>query len=613
MRSLVLKLVLTPALIALASLAGRRRGAALSGRLAALPLVSGPVAFSLALDHGTAFAFGAAAGLLAGTISQAGFSLAYSRLALRHSWPLAGAAGCLFFAGSTILLQWATIPVVPLFVIVIAALAVAIRLAPVSTELSVSNSASRLNVPAQMIVATAFVLLLTAIAPALGSHLTGLLASFPLIAAMLAIASHRRQDPAVAIGVLRGHLGGLFAVATFFLVLSALLQSSGTAPAFSVATAVLLALQALGLRAQQRSSARAQDRAMQRWRRVIRGRYLLLLLLVALTVAFRQPLTTNAKVILLISQEFPQIPIKPLDLVTNAPDHRRLVLSSPKGPIVADLYLPRPLLGAAHAEPGIILAFGVKVPQSAKRDVLRLASALARLGYVTIWPRLRFLDEEHPGVEEPSTFLQAFAYLETFPAVDRRRISYFGVSVGSSIAFVAAADPHIARRVRSLIFFGGYFDIFDYLISLATGRDRAERREIAWRPSHDPVRQVKEILQRQGASSVLRIFQARTRSQARHLLAVANKKEVVALRRFSPSDHLQGFRARIFLLHDKSDDYVPYVESEKLDHALPHSIHRTILLSDLFQHVEPGGGNLQRAAGQYVNLYGFAFEAFDYL
>jgi O-antigen/teichoic acid export membrane protein len=57
----VLKLVLTPLLIAAASLARRRWGHAVSGWLLGLPLTSGPVAFFLAIERGASFSlvFGA--------------------------------------------------------------------------------------------------------------------------------------------------------------------------------------------------------------------------------------------------------------------------------------------------------------------------------------------------------------------------------------------------------------------------------------------------------------------------------------------------------------------------------------------------------------------------
>ena len=48
-----------------------------------LPLTSAPIAFFLARDHGLAFAAAAAVGIMAGTVSQAAFCVAYARIALR--------------------------------------------------------------------------------------------------------------------------------------------------------------------------------------------------------------------------------------------------------------------------------------------------------------------------------------------------------------------------------------------------------------------------------------------------------------------------------------------------------------------------------------------------
>src|SRR3989442_12676861 len=100
MSNLVLKLIVTPALIGAATMAGRRWGPAIAGWLVGLPFTSGPVALFLALDHGAGFAAGAAAGMLAGTISPAAFSLARPRDASRGPW-VPSRVGCLAFAPPT--------------------------------------------------------------------------------------------------------------------------------------------------------------------------------------------------------------------------------------------------------------------------------------------------------------------------------------------------------------------------------------------------------------------------------------------------------------------------------------------------------------------------------
>ena len=97
--SLILKLVVTPALIGAASLTGRRWGAAVGGWLVGFPFTSGPIAIFLALDHGASFAASASVGMLLGTISQAIFCLAYSWSASRGvPWLASFGSGCVGFA-----------------------------------------------------------------------------------------------------------------------------------------------------------------------------------------------------------------------------------------------------------------------------------------------------------------------------------------------------------------------------------------------------------------------------------------------------------------------------------------------------------------------------------
>lgn len=254
--TLLLKLLVTPALVGAASLAGRRWGPAVSGWIVGLPLTSGPVALFLALDHGASFAAAAAWGTLAATLSQAAFGVAYARSAGRGGWPWAFVAGCLGFAASTITLRQLAIPLVPLFLVVVVLLGVALLLMPEDSmpQPSAALEPPPWDIPARMVVTTGLVLLLTAAAPLLGPHLTGLITPFPLYAAILAIFAHQLQGPVPAIRVLRGLLLGLFAFAGFFLVLAALIERTGNAIAFVAAATVALLFQAGSLRALRRAA-----------------------------------------------------------------------------------------------------------------------------------------------------------------------------------------------------------------------------------------------------------------------------------------------------------------------------------------------------------------------
>ncbi len=263
--SLMLKLVLTPALIGAASLAGRRWGPAVSGWLVGLPLTSGPVVFFLALNHGMTFAAAAAAGTLTGTLAECSFTLSYGWLARRAGWPLTLGISCLAFLATTAALQYLFLPLAVLFLVIIAALALAFRLMPPGADAAQKSEAGearvpvpRWDIPARMALATAFVLLLTGLAPILGPHLTGLLAPFPLFASILAAFAHRLQGPPAAAGVLRGLLMGLYAFASFFLVLALLIEPVGIAPAFAASIAAALAVQAGSLWVLRRAAASAR-------------------------------------------------------------------------------------------------------------------------------------------------------------------------------------------------------------------------------------------------------------------------------------------------------------------------------------------------------------------
>lgn len=247
MDTLLLKIVATPLLIAGASLAGRRWGPVVSGWLVGLPFTSAPITFFLALDHGLPFAAAAAAGTLAGTISQAAFILGYAWLATRSGWFWALLAGCLGFAVGTAILQHVLAPAAVLFPAVIVTLAIALWLLPDQLPAAPASPLPLWDLPLRMVVATTFVLLLTGAAAALGPHLTGLLAPFPLYGSILAVFAHRLQGPAAAIAVLRGLLFGLFAFATFFLVLASLLPRVGIIAGFALAIIAVLAVQGCSL------------------------------------------------------------------------------------------------------------------------------------------------------------------------------------------------------------------------------------------------------------------------------------------------------------------------------------------------------------------------------
>jgi len=83
-----------------------------------------------------------------------------------------------------------------------------------------------------------------AVSGALGPHLSGLLAPFPIITSVLAVFTHAHSGVAQLNVLLRNFLLGFYGFAAFCFVLAIALPELPTAGAFGLATASALAVQA---------------------------------------------------------------------------------------------------------------------------------------------------------------------------------------------------------------------------------------------------------------------------------------------------------------------------------------------------------------------------------
>jgi hypothetical protein len=240
---LALKLVLTPALIAIATLVGRRFGPSISGWLVGLPFTSGPVSLFLAIEQGTRFAADAAAGSIAGVAASAVFAMAYAAMAGRFGWRASLTIASLAFALAAIALHalplgsGLPLPLLALYAGGVIAALVGIRLIPPPRELEEAPEPPRWDLPVRMVVATTLVVVITSAAPLLGPQLSGLLTTYPIYAGVLAVFAHSQRGGAAATQVVRGLCYGIMAFATFFLGVGALVDRIGLVPAFCVAAA----------------------------------------------------------------------------------------------------------------------------------------------------------------------------------------------------------------------------------------------------------------------------------------------------------------------------------------------------------------------------------------
>ena len=236
-----LKLILTPALIAAATLIGRRFGPSISGWLVGLPFTSGPVSLFLALEQGTSFAAAAAAGSIGGVAASALFAVVYAAMARRFRWPASLALASLAFAVAVTLLRALPLgsdlplPLLALYGGGVAAAIAGIRLIPPPRALDEAPRPPRWDLPVRMIVATALVIAITSAAPILGPQLSGLLTTYPVYAAVLGVFAHAQRGGAAAAQVMRGLCYGIIAFATFFFAIGAFVDRAGILPAFAAA------------------------------------------------------------------------------------------------------------------------------------------------------------------------------------------------------------------------------------------------------------------------------------------------------------------------------------------------------------------------------------------
>lgn len=235
------KLVLTPSMMFLASAAGRRWGPGVSGWLTGLPLLAGPISVFICIEQGPAFAAHAAGSTLLGMWSSCLFCLAYYA-AGRAGWPVASLAAIAAFTVGTALLQSAHVsPWVGIAgVFVGAALCLRVIRAPVSRAVPARPPAW--DMPLRLAIAAVFVLVQTGIAGWLGPQLSGLVIPFPIVVILLTAFAHHQFGLDGAVRVLRGFQIGMYAFASFFLVIALGLEPLGPWLAYPLALAVCVAI-----------------------------------------------------------------------------------------------------------------------------------------------------------------------------------------------------------------------------------------------------------------------------------------------------------------------------------------------------------------------------------
>lgn len=232
---LLLKLTVTPLLVAGMSLVARRFGSAVGGLIMGLPWMTGPVLFFLAVEHGDGYLVEASRGALLAVPLFGLFGLVYTTVARWSGWPLSLASAAIAFA----IAGW--------FISAVAAPPTIIAMAGIATLLAAhaaiprpaASAALRLpwwDIPARMGATAAVVGAIALTSDVLGPTLSGIASSYPVILTVVGVFTHAQGGRHAITALVRSLMLSLIGFTAFFWLVAELAPLWGRELAYIAAT-----------------------------------------------------------------------------------------------------------------------------------------------------------------------------------------------------------------------------------------------------------------------------------------------------------------------------------------------------------------------------------------
>ncbi len=240
---LALKLFLVPLFLGLISLAGKRWGPGFAGWLAGLPVIVGPILFLLALERGTEYARDAAIYTLGAVFPVIVFGIGYAWACRKTRWPLALLAGYGAWLVAALLLLVLSLSLSIASAIALATLLAAPYLFPQPAGKPGPARLPHHELGLRMLAGALLTLAVTSLANVAGPNISGLLALFPVLSAILAAFTHRTGGADAVITLLTALARGLASLAGFCFALPLLLMQTSIGTAFLLSAVVALIIQ----------------------------------------------------------------------------------------------------------------------------------------------------------------------------------------------------------------------------------------------------------------------------------------------------------------------------------------------------------------------------------
>ena len=270
--------------------------------------------------------------------------------------------------------------------------------------------------------------------------------------------------------------------------------------------------------------------------------------------------------------------------------------------------------------PALIVSLGVNPAPPDDPRVMRLMRGLARSGLIVVLVESLALNEDRLTPAAPGMIVDAYERTVALPQVDGGRAGLFGFSVGAALVEMAAADPRIRDRVVLVESFGGYARLPDVMAAVTTGTIRYGDTVAPWHPDPLAVSVIRknliagvpspadretltralvteeaplpapEMLSAPGRA-VLTFLTNTDPARTGDLLAALPRAQQEELEALSPLHLLGDVRTRVFLMHDRGDELIPYVESRRARDALTSAGNPPYYSEfDIFRHVDPTRG-----------------------
>ena len=343
--------------------------------------------------------------------------------------------------------------------------------------------------------------------------------------------------------------------------------------------------------------------------------------------------------ILLVPEVTPNFPVKLLTLFSSEPNVSEVKVNTSIGETTADIY--RPADNKKH--PAVVFTLGTLVTRK-DAQVVKFGKALSRVGFVVLIPDLPDFLSGIVWTDSVETLISSVEYLDRQEFVDRQKIGFAGFCVGASASIVAAEDKRIADKVAFISAVSPYFDLFSTVDAIVTRKTPNESgNSVKWEPADLTVLTFYNgfinYIQNQEQKDLLKVHflnekefseeeMAKLTGDSRIIYEILSSKDKESLDEqmkvlpqggkdlltaLSPSAKIGDLRAKLFIINDKKDTYVPENEGRKFkENIVKDNVY--FIEVDSFEHVNPST-HLKRwsALKQVFYLSRYLYNVFSFV